>query len=436
MYKHTTPNGKVYIGITSQKPEKRWANGHGYKGTYFGNAIKKYGWKNIKHEILFTELDELDAKEKEVELIEKFRSFEKDYGYNLTKGGDGTVGLKRSKEQIQLLKDLLSKKVYQRELDGTFIKEWNSIREVERITGFHRQCITTCCHKKVFQAYGYLWSFDKDYIAKKKKRKNCKTVYQYDLDGRLVKVWESLVEIEKTTKEEIDETVQTYPNLAEYAERYFNNIVTLKQQINTTKQKRKYIIIPYEETIKMAELTPEEKKSYSMKEIKRRAEGIVDGITSIGLVAKVLSTQDIIELLYSMYHRDDDSVIEELGAGGYFTEVVTKEGEDYEKPDELKQAIEILNEAENRFRFKILDHKLNSNAMDLFDAITQDINKMKRGLIDIEANGGYDSLKSLEDLFNEGEEVDIRKNLEIHDNNNEDIDISQIYKNYDNGGDK
>lgn len=242
--------------------------------------------------------------------------------------------------------------------------------------------------------------------------------------------------IVSSLREEIDETVQTYPNLAEYAERYFNNIVTLKQQINTTKQKRKYIIIPYEETIKMTELTPEEKKSYSMKEIKRRAEGIVDGITSIGLVAKVLSTQDIIELLYSMYHRDDDSVIEELGAGGYFTEVVTKEGEDYEKPDELKQAIEILNEAENRFRFKILDHKLNSNAMDLFDAITQDINKMKRGLIDIEANGGYDSLKSLEDLFNEGEEVDIRKNLELHDDNNEEIDISQIYKNYNNGGDK
>ena len=47
MYKHTTPNGKVYIGITSQLSEKRWLSGHGYKGTYFGNAIKKYGWKNI-----------------------------------------------------------------------------------------------------------------------------------------------------------------------------------------------------------------------------------------------------------------------------------------------------------------------------------------------------------------------------------------------------
>ena len=158
VYKHTTPNGKIYIGITSQKPEKRWASGHGYKKTYFGNAIQKYGWKNIKHEILFSGLNELDAKEKEVELIEKFKSFEKEYGYNLTKGGDGTVGLKRSKKQIQFLKDLLSKKVYQRELDGTFIKEWESIREAERETGIYRQNITACCYRKVFQANGYLWA--------------------------------------------------------------------------------------------------------------------------------------------------------------------------------------------------------------------------------------------------------------------------------------
>lgn len=130
-------------------------------------------------------------------MIEKYKSFDREFGYNCTKGGDGTVGLKRSKEQIQFLKDLLSKKVYQRELDGTFIKEWDSIREVERETGICRQNITACCHRKVFQANGYLWSFDKNYIAKKKKRKNCKTVYQYDLDGNFIKEWESLVQIEK-----------------------------------------------------------------------------------------------------------------------------------------------------------------------------------------------------------------------------------------------
>lgn len=31
VYKHTFPNGKVYIGITGQEPYKRWKYGNGYE---------------------------------------------------------------------------------------------------------------------------------------------------------------------------------------------------------------------------------------------------------------------------------------------------------------------------------------------------------------------------------------------------------------------
>ena len=32
VYKHTCPNGKVYIGITGKKPKHRWGkDGSGYK---------------------------------------------------------------------------------------------------------------------------------------------------------------------------------------------------------------------------------------------------------------------------------------------------------------------------------------------------------------------------------------------------------------------
>ena len=53
VYKHTSPSGKVYIGITGQDIHRRWRNnGEGYRGQLFYNAIKKYGWENISHEIL------------------------------------------------------------------------------------------------------------------------------------------------------------------------------------------------------------------------------------------------------------------------------------------------------------------------------------------------------------------------------------------------
>lgn len=89
VYKHTTPNNKVYIGMTCQKPEKRWNYGKSYKeNKYFNNAINKYGWKNIKHEILATNLTKEEAEEFEIYFInKKYKSNNIKYGYNIEYGG-------------------------------------------------------------------------------------------------------------------------------------------------------------------------------------------------------------------------------------------------------------------------------------------------------------------------------------------------------------
>ena len=87
VYKHTSPSGKIYIGITSMKPESRWKNGEGYRTQMFYNAIKKYGWDNFEHEILFDSLTKEESEKKERELISYYKSNQKDYGYNIDNGG-------------------------------------------------------------------------------------------------------------------------------------------------------------------------------------------------------------------------------------------------------------------------------------------------------------------------------------------------------------
>lgn len=72
VYKHTLPDGKVYIGITSAPPEERWNNGFGYEQQpEFFREVVRYGWDNIKHEVLATCLSEKDARNMEKDLIER-----------------------------------------------------------------------------------------------------------------------------------------------------------------------------------------------------------------------------------------------------------------------------------------------------------------------------------------------------------------------------
>ena len=88
VYKHTSPDGKVYIGITKRNPIKRWEGGKGYKcNRYFYRAIIKFGWDNITHEILKTGLTKEEAEQEEIRLIQELKSYESDRGYNLRLGG-------------------------------------------------------------------------------------------------------------------------------------------------------------------------------------------------------------------------------------------------------------------------------------------------------------------------------------------------------------
>lgn len=194
VYKHTSPSGKVYIGITKNKPEYRWNHGRGYKEKdqpLFHRAIKKYGWDNITHEILYRGLSERDAKNIEISLIRIYKKL--DMSYNITDGGDGFKGIVHSKGRKMSLetrkkmsisrKGLFkgtknpmygrhetnpaygkfgvehpaSKKVYQYSIDGEFIKKWDCISDVQRELGIIVTHITACCNGRQKTAGGYIW---------------------------------------------------------------------------------------------------------------------------------------------------------------------------------------------------------------------------------------------------------------------------------------
>lgn len=89
-------NGKVYVGKhTCDTIENSYMG----SGVAIKRAIKKYGLENFKKEIVCICLNENEQNEKEIFWIEKFGTF--DNGYNLTKGGEGSLGRIKSKEEIE-----------------------------------------------------------------------------------------------------------------------------------------------------------------------------------------------------------------------------------------------------------------------------------------------------------------------------------------------
>jgi len=100
VYKITNKkNGKVYIGQTINI--KYFHNYYG-SGIYISRAIRKYGIKIFKKEILEHCNSIKDLNEKEQFYIKKFNSNDKRYGYNLNLGGKNFIHSDESKKKISL----------------------------------------------------------------------------------------------------------------------------------------------------------------------------------------------------------------------------------------------------------------------------------------------------------------------------------------------
>ena len=180
VYKHTSPSGKVYIGITRQQPEQRWQGGLGYRhNEYFFRAILKYGWDNFAHEILLSGLDKNTACAAEVALIAAYRSNDKSRGYNITNGGETfrhspesirKMSENRKGKGLRRLPEITKQKIRENHSGGDNAKPviclttgrvYASINDAARDTGVDKSPLSRCCRgvKNYNTAGGLRWAY-------------------------------------------------------------------------------------------------------------------------------------------------------------------------------------------------------------------------------------------------------------------------------------
>lgn len=223
-----TINNKLYIGQTSRSIEERWKehctncnkdNNLEYKNK-FHRALRKYGIDKFKVEMQISISAKTESQLKfvlnffETYYITIYDSFQN--GYNSSWGGDynplwGITGKDHPS----------SVKVNQYNLDGKFIKTWDSMNDIER--EFDKDVVATiskvCQYKKYHKnvsSLGFIWRYysefsdcndlDENTVNRVKEVRNSKNsgqfpskkVEQYDLEGNYIKTFDSVLEAAKS----------------------------------------------------------------------------------------------------------------------------------------------------------------------------------------------------------------------------------------------
>ena len=176
IYLLTFPNSKIYIGqsIDIEKRFKQHINDSNLKKIRYvvSKAIKKYGWDNIKKDIIISgeNLSREQLNGFEVFWIATYNSNDRYIGYNKSPGGRGQgvgknnprYGVKVSPEILERMKKasaLKKKKISQFDLNNNFIRNWDSMKEAGESLKIYSSNINKACKGVKPHYKGFKWKY-------------------------------------------------------------------------------------------------------------------------------------------------------------------------------------------------------------------------------------------------------------------------------------
>lgn len=181
VYKITNEiNGKVYIGMTKLRPERRWKGGSGYrKQPAFYDEILKFGWENFKTEVIAEGLDRDEAIATEAQLIASENSIQN--GYNISGGmRDMTCAPKVVVDKYD-------------PLTGELLCTYESIAKAAKDVKTPDSHIVEACQGKHAVIAGYGWAYHgAEYTKPKRVINRNRNVQMMDKTGEILAVFCSL----------------------------------------------------------------------------------------------------------------------------------------------------------------------------------------------------------------------------------------------------
>lgn len=160
--------------------------------------FNKYGKQDLQFSLLF-ECDKEVLINAEQAFLDYYTPF-----FNTCRIAGSVLGLK-----WYYIKKLSTRKpILQYDLQGNFIKEWESSRDIKRELNIDDSTIRHCCRgdKKYKSSKSFIWIYKKSKSINNKievycnniGKYNAKSVNQYDLQNKFIKKWDSALQAAKS----------------------------------------------------------------------------------------------------------------------------------------------------------------------------------------------------------------------------------------------
>ena len=322
-------NNKIYIGYHKTQDPFKFDGyiGNGvnvyYPSTYmtpkwpFQKAVKKYGTSKFRRSVLYIFDNALEALEKEKEIVNK-EFIERSDTYNLIEG-----------DVVHPI-DQIARKVYQFDINGVLLKEWQDCDEVAEILQTWKASIYGAINSKR-RLYGCYWSFSPFINVKDFTNPNLPTkTYKYNIDGKCVAIYDSMYQAAKENGYKLNE-LSTAITLHSLSKGFYYSKELYDEYIPKNKLNLKNIpIYVYEATTgnfyKKFANQKELKKEFNI--TKSIARYITSGIPLKGYILKLEYEQHVTPYICSVKQRA--------------VEVYTKTGELYKEYESVSAAIREL----------------------------------------------------------------------------------------------
>ena len=207
------PTNIRYVGTTTKTIKQR-LSGHKYNATHPNKRVQpihKWMWSKIEKgfTINIKEIDQCDESLWEA-TEQKWIKYYKDLGYkllNISKGGVGVI-TKEMREISGIERSIKAHEIpiYALDDNKNIVYKFNSVKEAVKFFNLKgRTAISNALKGRTPKSCGYYWVYKKDYdlgnirideYTKKKAylEKTCIKVYKFDVNGNLIKTYNSLAD--------------------------------------------------------------------------------------------------------------------------------------------------------------------------------------------------------------------------------------------------